>query len=47
VTVADDGTASDRVLSIRYLDDFVREVGEWRFDTRRLVFVINEEHPVD
>jgi hypothetical protein len=48
VTVADDGSASDYVMHIRYLDDFVRdEGGDWRFETRHLVLVLTETHPVN
>jgi hypothetical protein len=36
VLVADDGTASDHVMFIRYLDDFDRVDGHWLIATRRL-----------
>jgi hypothetical protein len=47
VTVADDGSASDYVMHIRYLDEFVRdEGGDWRFETRRLVLDFVDDHPI-
>ena len=47
VTAGDDGPATDHVMMIRYLDDYVRAAGEWRFATRRLLVDWTATHPVD
>jgi SnoaL-like domain len=39
-----DGVARDRVLSLRYLDDFVCTAAGWRFARRRLVIERDEDH---
>ena len=46
VTVADDGSRTLMIASIRYLDEFVKQRGEWLFAERRLMVDWTETRPV-
>ena len=37
LTIADDGSRTLMIASIRYLDQFAKEEGQWRFAERRLM----------
>jgi hypothetical protein len=45
VTVADDGSRTLMIASIRYLDEFVKQDGEWLFAERRLMVDWTETRP--
>jgi SnoaL-like domain len=45
VTVADDGSRTLMIASIRYLDEFVKQDGDWLFAERRLMVDWTETRP--
>ncbi|MFD4507973.1 nuclear transport factor 2 family protein [Streptomyces sp. NPDC058457] len=45
VSVADDGRRTLMIASIRYLDEFVKQDGEWLFAERRLLVDWTETRP--
>jgi ketosteroid isomerase-like protein len=45
LTVAQDGTRTMMVASIRYLDEFVKQHGQWLFAERRLMVNWTETRP--
>lgn len=46
IAVADDGSATDRVLEIRYVDRYVRVAGGWAIADREVRTDWTEERPV-
>ncbi|MGW7548913.1 nuclear transport factor 2 family protein [Streptomyces sp. NPDC054770] len=45
LSVTDDGRRTLMIASIRYLDEFVKQDGEWLFAERRLLVDWTETHP--
>jgi hypothetical protein len=46
LSVNDDGQRTMMIASIRYLDDLVKQDGQWRFAERRLMVSWTETRPI-